>query len=148
MATHMIEHWGMVKRVDHGCATVVVETTGCTACGHGGHCAMHRRSGGGLAATVDLPAGESIKEGDFVTVGLPESRLTFAAVLGYLFPALAALIGAWLGYSLRPSDAGIALGAGGGFIASLVIARLAIAFTPGLSPKPQLLSPSPTLPLE
>ncbi|MGE5471365.1 MAG: SoxR reducing system RseC family protein [Bacteroidota bacterium] len=142
MSRGMIEHWGMVQHVDGGQATVVVERTACGVCGHGGHCGMSKHAVGGQAAVLNLPAADDLKAGDFVNVGLPESRLSLAALFGYLFPALATLAGALVGMSAGGTDAATALGAGAGFVGSLVIARVAITFTPGLSPRPQLI-PTP-----
>lgn len=144
MGAGMIEHWGMVRRIDDGRATIVVETTSCGACGHGDHCGIGRAAGGGQAAELSLPAGEGLKEGDFVSVGLSRSGLSLAATVGYLFPALLTLVGALFGMASGGGDAATALGAAAGFVASLVIARAAIAFTPGLSPAPQIIA-SPSL---
>jgi len=142
MSAGMVEHWGMVKQVDAGVATVVVERTACGACGHGGHCGMDKHAVGGQAAVLNLPATNGLKAGDFVNVGLPEARLTLAALFGYLFPALATLAGALFGMSLGGTESATALGAAAGFVGSLVIARIAITFTSGLSPRPQLIPPS------
>lgn len=142
MTAKMIEHWGMVKGIDNGLATVVVETTSCGVCGHGGHCGIGRVAAGGHSALLNMPADKHLKVGDFVNVGLPESGLSFAALLGYLFPVLITLAGALIGFSSGGNDSATALGAAAGFIVSLVIARIAIAFTPGLSPAPQLISHS------
>ena len=139
----MIEHWGMVRRIDGDRATIVVETTSCPVCGHGDHCGIGRAAAGGQAAELHLPATRGLKEGDFVTVGLPATGLSLAAMLGYLFPAFTTVLGALLGMHSGGGDASIALGAAAGFVGSLVIARIAIAFTPGLSPTPQILPPSP-----
>jgi sigma-E factor negative regulatory protein RseC len=151
MSTGMIEHWGMVRQIDAGRATVVVETTGCGVCGHDGHCGVGKAAGGGLATLLTLPTADGLKEGDFVHIGLPESGLSFAALLGYLFPALATLAGTLAGVSAGGSDAAMALGAAAGFVGSLVVARIAIAYTPGLSPAPQLIpisNHSPAFPKE
>jgi len=142
MSAGMIEHWGMVKNVDHGQATVVVERTACGVCGHGGHCGMSKHAVSGQAAVLNLPATSGLKAGDFVNVGLPEARLTLAALFGYLFPALASLAGAMFGFSSGGTDSAMALGAAAGFVGSLVVARIAITFTPGLSPRPQLIPAS------
>ena len=142
MKAGMIEHWGMVQHVDDGQATVVVERTACGVCGHGGHCGMSKHAVGGQAAVLNLPAPSGLKAGDFVNVGLPESGLTLAALLGYLFPALATLAGALIGISSGGTDATTALGAAAGFAGSLVVARFAITFTPGLSPRPQFIPTS------
>jgi nitrogen fixation protein NifX len=62
-----------------------------------------------------------------------------SALLGYLFPAIAMLIGAWLGAAFNGSDQATALGAVLGFIGALAIARLVIGLMPGLMPVPQLI---------
>ena len=139
MRAGMIEHWGMVKSIDQGRATVVVETTTCGICGHGGHCGIGKLAAGKQAAWLELPAANGLKVGDFVNVGLPESGLSLAAVLGYLFPAVATLVGALIGIWLGGRDSTTALGAAAGFAGSLVLARIALSFTPGLSPRPQLI---------
>lgn len=135
----MIEHWGMVRRIANGRATVVVETTACSVCGHGGHCCICKSADGALATMLDLPAAHGMKEGDFVNIGLSESGLSLAALLGYLFPALATLVGTLAGVLTGGGDSAMALGAAAGFVASLVVARIAIAYTPSLSPSPQLI---------
>jgi sigma-E factor negative regulatory protein RseC len=139
MTSGMIEHWGMVRRIDDGRATVIVETTACSVCGHCGHCCICKSADGALATMLDLPAVHGLKEGDFVNVGLSESGLSFAALLGYLFPVLATLVGTLAGVLTGGGDSAMALGAAAGFVASLVVARIAIAYTPGLSPSPQLI---------
>lgn len=64
----------------------------------------------------------------------PDARLTLPALLGYLFPALAMLPGAALGAVTAPGgDAPLAVGAIAGFLAALVVARIAI----GLPARPQ-----------
>lgn len=64
------------------------------------------------------------------TTQLPE-------LLGYLSPALAMLLGAWVGAVSDGSDAATALGAMAGFLAALVVVRIAISLVPGLLPVPQ-----------
>lgn len=142
MGARMIEHWGMVRAIDDGLATVVVETTACGVCGHDGHCGVGRVSAGRQATTLSLPAVGGLKVGDFVNVGLPEAGLSFAALVGYLLPALATLLGAGLGYATGGGDSATALGAAGGFAASLVAARIALGLMPGFAPRPQILPPS------
>ena len=89
---------------------------------------------------LTIPVSGDIKAGDFVLIGLPESKLTLSALLGYLFPAFAMLLGAWFGASIEDgSDAATALGAIAGFIAALVIARIVIGLVPDLMPVPQLI---------
>ena len=92
------------------------------------------------ATLLTLPISEELRPGDVVAVVLPQSRLTTSALLGYLFPALAMLIGAGLGTSLDGSDGGTAIGAMIGFLIAIVLARLVIGLLPGLMPAPQLLA--------
>ena len=136
MSARMIEHRGIVHRVDGGKAIVAMETAGCSSCGQGSSCGIGKMASGRPATMLKIPVSGDIKAGDFVLIGLPESKLTLSALLGYLFPAFAMLLGAWLGSSIEEgSDAATALGA----IAALVIARIAIGLVPNLMPVPQLI---------
>jgi len=145
MNTKMIEHRGIVQRVEGGKAFVAMETAGCSSCGQGSSCGIGKMAAGRSATMLTLPVSGDIKAGDMVTIGLPENRLTFSALLGYLFPAFALIFGAWLGSALDGSDGATALGAIAGFLLALTIARIAIGLVPGLMPAPQLIS---TFPLE
>lgn len=136
MSARMIEHRGIVHRVDGGKAIVAMETAGCSSCGQGSSCGIGKMASGRPATMLTIPVSGDIKAGDLVLIGLPESKLTLSALLGYLFPAFAMLLGAWLGSSIEEgSDAATALGA----IAALVIARIAIGLVPNLMPVPQLI---------
>ena len=139
MSTGMIEHRGIVQRVEAGKAVVAMETAGCSSCGQGSSCGIGKMASGRPATLLTLPVSGDIKAGDLVLIGLPESRLTLSALLGYLFPAFAMLFGAWLGSLLEGSDGATALGAIAGFLGALVIARLVIGLIPGLLPVPQLI---------
>ncbi len=139
MSAKMIEHRGIVQRVDGGRAIVAMETAGCSSCGQGSSCGIGKMASGRPATLLTLPVSGDIKAGDLVLIGLPESRLTLSALLGYLFPAFAMLFGAWLGSLLEGSDGATALGAIAGFLGALVIARLVIGLIPGLLPAPQLI---------
>lgn len=145
MNTKMIEHRGIVQRVEAGKAYVAMETAGCSSCGQGSSCGIGKMAAGRPATMLTLPVSGDIKAGDMVTIGLPENRLTFSALLGYLFPAFALIFGAWLGSALDGSDGATALGAIAGFLGALTIARVVIGLVPGLMPAPQLIS---ALPLE
>ncbi|MDD2884649.1 MAG: SoxR reducing system RseC family protein [Dechloromonas sp.] len=142
----MIEHRGIVHQVMNGRATIAMETSSCGSCGHGSHCSIGQLAEGRAATLITVPAPAGLQAGDAVRIGLPASKLTLSALLGYLFPALAMLLGAALGSSLQGSDGGTALGAIIGFLAALVIARLAISHLPGLMPAPQLLTTAPLAP--
>lgn len=139
----MIEHRGIVQRVEGGKAIVAMETAGCSSCGQGSSCGIGKMAGGRPATLLTLPVSGDLKAGDMVSIGLPENRLTLAALLGYLFPAFAMLFGAGLGSVLEGSDGATALGAIVGFLAALIIARLGIGLIPGLLPTPQLISAFP-----
>lgn len=152
MSAKMIEHRGVVQRIDGNKAIVAMETAGCSSCGQGSSCGIGKLASGRPATLLTLPVGGDIKAGDFVLIGLPESKLTLSALLGYLFPAFAMLLGAWLGSTIEDgSDAATALGAIAGFVAALVIARIVIGLVPDMMPVPQLIplsKQSPTFPQE
>ena len=135
----MIEHRGIVQRIEDGKALVAMETAGCSSCAQGSSCGVGKMAAGRPATLLTLPVSGDIKAGDVVLIGLPQSRLTLGALLGYLFPAFALLFGAWLGAALDGSDGGTALGAIVGFLGALAIARLAIGLVPSLMPAPQLI---------
>ena len=137
--TSMVEHRGIVQQVSDGMAIVAMETSGCSSCGQGSSCGIGKMAAGRPATLLTLPVSADIKAGDQVSIALPESRLTLSALLGYLFPAIAMLIGAWLGAAFNGSDQATALGAVLGFIGALAIARLVIGLMPGLMPVPQLI---------
>jgi len=140
MSAKMIEHRGIVHRVDDGKAIVAMETAGCSSCGQGSSCGIGKMASGRPATMLTIPVSGDIKAGDFVLIGLPENKLTLSALLGYLFPAFAMLLGAWLGSNIEEgSDAATALGAIAGFMAALVVARIAIGLVPDLMPVPQLI---------
>ena len=136
----LLEHRGVVQRVADGKAVIAMETSGCSSCGHGGSCGVGKMAAGRPATLLTLPTSEELRPGDVVAVVLPQSRLTTSALLGYLFPALAMLIGAGLGSSFDGSDGGTAIGAMIGFLIAIVLARLVIGLLPGLMPAPQLLA--------
>lgn len=143
MNSKMVEHRGIVQRVEGGKAIVAMETAGCSSCGQGGSCGIGKMAAGRPATLLTLPVSGDIKTGDLVCIALPESRLTLSALLGYLFPAFAMLMGAAIGSLLNGSDAATALGAMVGFVAALAIARVLISLIPGLMPVPQLIPLSP-----
>jgi sigma-E factor negative regulatory protein RseC len=143
MSAKMIEHRGIVQRVEAGQAIVAMETAGCSSCGQGSSCGIGKMASGRPATLLTLPVSGDIKAGDLVSIGLPESRLTLSALLGYLFPAFAMIFGAWFGSVLDGSDGATALGAIVGFLGALAIARVVIGLIPGLLPAPQLITASP-----
>jgi sigma-E factor negative regulatory protein RseC len=143
VSTKLIEHRGVVQRVEAGQAIVAMETAGCASCGQGSSCGIGKMASGRPATLLTLPVSGDIKAGDLVSIGLPENRLTLSALLGYLFPAFAMIFGAWFGSVLDGSDGATAFGAIVGFLGALAIARLVIGLIPGLLPAPQLITASP-----
>lgn len=139
MSAHRIEHRGIVQRVEDGRAIVAMETAGCAACGQGSSCGIGKLAAGRPATLLTLPVSGPLQPGDTVCIDLPEGRLTLSAILGYLFPAFAMIVGAWLGAALEGSDGATALGAMVGFLGALALARLVIALAPGLLPAPRLI---------
>jgi sigma-E factor negative regulatory protein RseC len=136
----MIEHRGIVQRIEGGKVFVAIEVAGCTSGGQSGACGIGQMASGLPVTLLSLPVGTNIKVGDMVMVGLPASRVTLSALLGYLFPAIAMIVGAWFGAVSDGTDGATALGGISGFLASLVLARVAIALVPSLLPSPQLIS--------
>lgn len=143
MSAKMIEHRGIVQRVEGGKAIVAMETASCSSCGQGSSCGIGKMASGRPATLLTLPVSGDIKAGDVVMIGLRQSSLTVSALLGYFFPVFAMLFGAWLGSLLEGSDGATALGASIGFLGALIIARLVIGLIPGLMPAPQLITASP-----
>lgn len=139
MSAKMIEHRGIVQRVEGGKALVAMETAGCASCGQGSSCGVGKMAAGRPATLLSIPVTGEVKAGDWVLIGLPQSQLTLSALLGYLFPAFAMLFGAWLGASFDGSDGATALGAMLGFLLALAIARAALVLAPGLMPTPHLI---------
>lgn len=139
MTAKMIEHRGIVQRVDGGKVIIAMETAGCSSCGQGSSCGIGKMAAGRPATLLTLSASSDLKAGDLVSIALPENRLTLSALLGYLFPAFAMMLGAWFGSVLDGSDGATALGAMAGFLGALAIARLVIGLIPGLLPAPQLI---------
>ena len=151
MMSTMIEHRGIVQRVEGGQAIVAMETAGCSSCGQGSSCGIGKMAGGRPATLLTLPVSGDIRAGDIVSIALPESKLSLSALLGYLFPAFAMLFGAWLGATFDGSDGATALGAIAGFLGALAVARIVIGLVPGLMPVPQLIpisNDSPAFPKE
>jgi sigma-E factor negative regulatory protein RseC len=151
MGTGMIEHHGIVQRVEGGKAIVAMETAGCSACGQGSSCGIGKMASGRPATLITIPTSGDLRAGDIVLIGLPENKLSLSALLGYLFPAFAMLLGAWLGAFIDGSDGATALGAIAGFLGALAVARIVIGLVPGLMPAPQLIpisNDSPAFPKE
>ena len=138
MSTTIIEHRGIVQRVENGKAIVAMETAGCSSCSQSSGCGIGKMASGRPATLLTLPVSAGIKAGDQVSIALPENRLTLSALFGYLFPAITMLLGAWLGASHDGSDGATAIGAIAGFIGALLTLRILVGLVPGLMPAPEL----------
>ena len=139
MNAKVIEQRGVVQRVDGGQAFVALARGGCSGCAHS--CGIGQLASGRAAPLLPFEVAEGcdIEVGDQVDIVLRESYLTASALVGYLFPAFAMLLGAWAGATVDGSDGGAALGAIAGFLAALVVVRLVIRLAPGLLPGPRLI---------
>lgn len=144
MSTNFIEHSGIVQAIADGRASIAIETSGCKRCSHGSACGISRMVGEPRNITVlTLEAPPHLRVGELVQVRLPESRVTLGALFGYLFPAIALLVGAGFGAALEGSDGGTALGAMAGFLAALTLARIGASALPDLLPAPELVPLTP-----
>jgi sigma-E factor negative regulatory protein RseC len=134
----LIEHRGVVQRVEGGRAFVAMQTGGCSSCAQGSRCGIGKMAGGRAATLLAFEVGTDMRVGDQVKIVLRESRLALSALFGYLFPALAMLLGAWFGASADGSDGATALGAIAGFFGALLALRVVAGVFPGLMPTPEL----------
>lgn len=136
----LIRHAGTVHRLTDTHITVAMRGEDCSACAHGGACGLTHLAGRpGSVTLVEYPRPEgSFREGQAVTLVLPETQLAVFALFGYLLPVFFLLIGAGLGAGLDGSDGATALGAAAGFVLALVLARLVAGLLPSLSPTPQI----------
>lgn len=143
---------GTVLAVHNGKATVRLnappKSGGCSACTHGNSCGIGQlatlktnpatQPARSLQLHLDAPPG--IQAGDQVSLLAPRASLPQLALLGYVFPALAILLGAALGQSLYGRDSITALFALTAFLLALALVRFVTAHSPTRSPG--LCSPS------
>ncbi|MEI7431472.1 MAG: SoxR reducing system RseC family protein [Betaproteobacteria bacterium] len=124
-----VERRGEVIGFKQGLAQIRIERapSACGGCGSRGTCA----SGNAAVQSVEMamPAGTRI--GDQVTVSMPSSSVALAAILGYLLPPLFLLLGAIGADVAYGSDLAAVLGAAGGLVFGLLLARLVSHFTLG-----------------
>ncbi|MDR1888609.1 MAG: SoxR reducing system RseC family protein [Zoogloeaceae bacterium] len=131
---------GTVLTIHDGKATVRLNApvSACGACAHGNSCGIGRLSTPGNASdktgakqnrgvqlNLDVPPG--IHPGDQVNLLAPRTSLPALALLGYVFPALAMLLGAALGQSLYGSDGIAALFSLCTFLLALVLVQFVSA---------------------
>jgi positive regulator of sigma E activity len=112
----LIEHSGIVTEFIGDKVAVQVSLQGCGSCGHQSQCGMGKLTPKkNTQMTIQVDAVANLQLGQQVTLVMPESRISFYALLGYLVPALGFLIGALMGSSAGSTygtaDLGTALGA-------------------------------------
>ncbi|QIK38576.1 SoxR reducing system RseC family protein [Caldichromatium japonicum] len=111
----MIERQGRILSIANGEATIRIDMpTACARCGLS-TCA-------GRAGSVSLSAPPGARPGDAVTLALPEAALLRGALLVYLLPAAATLVGA-IALAFAGDSAAVA-GAACGLGLGLIIVRL------------------------
>lgn len=132
-----VSHEGIVASVEHDVAIVTVAKGGCSACGKKAACGIGKLAAGAPTSLVRVPAppGMVLRAGDPVTVMVGEAALTRAALLGYLFPATAIVVGAGLGQAIYGTDMAAATAALAGVIIALFTTRrLGCASAQSLAP--------------
>ena len=128
-----IERCGEVIRVARGLAQIRLEANaGCAGCGSRHTCAL----GDATPLMIELAVPGKVQAGARVTIAMPAASLTLAALLGYLLPPVALLIGAIVANLAFGSDLAAVLGAVLGLFAGVLAARLTatLAFGRTLSP--------------
>ena len=128
-----IERCGEVIRVARGVAQIRLEANaGCAGCGSRQTCA----SGDAAPLMIELAVPGKVQAGARVTIAMPAASLTLAALLGYLLPPVALLIGTIVANLAFGNDLAAVLGAVLGLFAGIFAARLTatLAFGRTLSP--------------
>ena len=117
----MTERVGQVIGFDGTDALVrMAPAAGCGSCGSRGSCG----SAGKAPQVIRLQLSATAQVGDRVAVSMPSSSVALAALLGYLLPPACLLAGAVAGAVAVGGDEAAVAGAGIGFFAGLLLARL------------------------
>ena len=124
MTSINVEHVGIVETVAAGRIRIAVKLDGCASCGHGSSCGMAALTRQQSTTSMEFAAPPGINPGDTVTLTMPANGMGRFALLGYLLPAVALVIGAALGSTIGDSDGATAIGAMLGFSIALFAARL------------------------
>ena len=133
-----IERCGEVIRVARGVAQIRLEANaGCAGCGSRQTCA----SGDAAPLMIELAVPGKVQAGARVTIAMPAASLTLAALLGYLLPPVALLIGAIAANLAFGSDLAAVLGAVLGLFAGVLAARLTATFAFGRTLSPAIRHP-------
>ncbi len=119
---------GEVISIVHDRALIRLEPApGCGACGNRGSC----DSGDAKSRLIEMAMPEKAQAGDIVTVNIPAASLSLAAMLGYLLPPVAMLVGAIVAEQLYSRDLAAVAGAALGLCAGVLVARLVSRFVFG-----------------
>lgn len=132
-----LSHPGIVQAIEGREALVVVDTGGCSACGHGSSCGVGQVAKGLPATVLRVPATRRLRVGEHVTVSVPVRALTLQALLGYVWPAIGLMVGAGMG-NATGSDTTAIVGAVGGFLGAMAVGRVALRVFPALRATPRL----------
>ena len=89
---------------------------------------------------MTLTAPDGLKPGDMVTLHLPENRMPIVALLGYMVPTLAMLLGAGIGNSYGESNVASLVGGLGGFLVAMGFSRFVVPRIPRLLPEPEIVA--------
>jgi sigma-E factor negative regulatory protein RseC len=123
-----------VMAVRNGRATVRLDQqteSGCGGCAHGSACGIGRLARRRDAPVLELNALPGLQAGDTVHLLAPQGSLPRLALLGYVWPAFALLLGAACGH-LWGGDGSAAVGAFLFFLLALGATRLAVTCRPTL----------------
>jgi sigma-E factor negative regulatory protein RseC len=126
---------GTVLAVADGKATIRLNRSqdgGCGNCAHGKACGMARLILERDDLQLQLALIPGLQAGDQVSLAEPKAGLPLLALLGYVCPALALVLGAALGQLVFGGDGPAVLCALLAFLLALVLTRLVVARQPGL----------------
>lgn len=120
-----VSHEGVVAAIEHDIAIVAVAKGGCSACGKKAACGIGKLAAGAPTSLVRISTrpGAVLRAGDAVTVTVGQAALARAALLGYLFPATAIVVGAGLGHATYGTDLAAATAASAGLLIALLATR-------------------------
>ncbi|RAU21578.1 Fis family transcriptional regulator [Paramagnetospirillum kuznetsovii] len=124
----LLEGFARVVAVEGGRAWLEPEeTTSCGTCHSAGLCSIGKDAGNAkrmAAKRFQLPGDLGLKVGERVVVGISETALVKGAATAYGLPLIALLAGGILGQEFYATDGMAALGAFGGLVVGLGLARL------------------------
>ena len=124
----MIEGFARVVAVEHGRVWLEPEVTAsCGSCSSVGLCSIGKDAGAArklAARRFELPGDLGLRVGERVVVGVRDDTLVKGAMTAYGIPLLTIMAGGITGQEWGGTDGMAALGALGGLIVGLLIARV------------------------